>query len=246
MNEQKKKFPFWALASGLLLVLAALARFVLRGYAYLAYTLAFFAALILLHRFLSRKLWRVVLVLVCLGFAYFIAVEIPIIRNARTDPDPEREYLIVLGAAVYGEQPSPSLQRRLQGALDYLETYPDSVAIVTGGQGSGEAMTEAACMYDWLTEHGVAPERQLREERATSTKENLAYSLEIIRARGDDPQGKVAVLSSPYHLYRAKLMARAQGVEAAGVAGAFDHPLLTLTYFIREAFGVTHLWVFGW
>ena len=36
------------------------------------------------------------------------------------------------------------------------------------------------------------------------------------------------------------------GVEAAGVAGVWDYPVLTVNYFIREAFGVTHLWVFGW
>ena len=41
---------------------------------------------------------------------------------------------------------------------------------------------------------------------ATSTKENLMFSFEIIRNRGDEPEGNVAVLSSPYHLYRAKTM----------------------------------------
>ena len=34
-------------------------------------------------------------------------------------------------------------------------------------------------------------------------------------------------------------------IAAAGVAGAPDYPLITLNFFIREAFGVTHLWVLG-
>lgn len=240
-----KKRPLWAVGAGVLLALAAVCRFVLRGYAYMAYTLAFFALLILLHRFLSKKLWRVVFALVCLGFAYFVAVEIPIIANARTDKDPQREYLIVLGAAVYGDDPSPSLQRRLIGALEYLETYPDSIAIVTGGKGAGENVSEAQCMYDWLTAQGVDPARLIMEDKATSTSENLKYSVEIIRERGDVPEGNVAILSSRYHLFRAKQMAKRMGLEVAGVAGDWDHPLLTVTYFIREAFGVTHLWVFG-
>ena len=80
---------------------------------------------------------------------------------------------------------------------------------------------------------------------ATSTKENLEYSFEIIRQLGDEPEGNVAILSSPYHLFRAKSMARRLGVEPVGVAGGWDYPLLTVNYFIREAFGVTHLWVFG-
>ena len=240
-----KKIPVWAMATAFLLFAAFVFRFALRGYAYTAHTCTFFAALIVLHRFLSKKLWRVVVILVCIGFAYFIAVEIPIIKNAHTDPEPERDYLIVLGAAVHGDTPSLSLVHRLQGVLDYMEAYPDCTAIVSGGKGPGENMTEAQCMYDWLCYAGVDPERIIMEDKATSTMENLEFSFQIIRSLGDEPEGHVAILSSPYHLFRAKQMAKKLGVEVAGVTGHWDYPLLTVNYFIREAFGVTHLWVFG-
>lgn len=238
--------PKWAISSGLLFAIALFLKFCLRGYSYIAYTFAFFAILVVLHRFLSHGLWRIVVILVCIGFAYFVAVEIPIIKNARTDENPERDYLIVLGAAVHGDSPSLSLVHRLRGVLDYMEQYPDSVAIVSGGQGPGENMTEAECMYEWLVNHGIDSKRIIKEDKATSTKENLMFSFEIIRQRGDEPKGNVAVLSSPYHLYRAKTMCRMLGVEAAGVTGHWDYPALTVSQFIREAFGMTHLWVFGW
>lgn len=241
-----KKIPLWGAAAGLLLLASVFFRFVMRGYAYTAYTLAFIAVLIIMHRFFGRTLWRIVVILVCVGLVYFVIVEIPIIKNARTDPEPERDYLIVLGAAVHGDTPSLSLVHRLQGALEYLEQYPDSTAIVSGGQGPGENMTEARSMFDWLTAHGIAAERIIMEDKATSTKENLLFSFEIIRERGGEPEDNVAILSSPYHLFRAKQMAKMLGVDAAGVAGKPDRPLLTVNYFIREAFGVTHLWVFGW
>ena len=115
----------------------------MRGYAYIAYTLCFTAALIILHRFLPHGAWRAVTALVCLGLMYFCLVELPIISNARTDKEPERKYLVVLGAAVHGSTPSLSMTHRLEGALDYLEAYPDSVAIVSGGQGQGEDISEA-------------------------------------------------------------------------------------------------------
>ena len=140
--------PLWGWATAVLLLAALVFRFALRGYSYIAHTLTFFAALIVLHRFLPRLWWRVVVVLVCVGLVYFFIVEIPIIKNARTDKDAERPYLVVLGAAVHGDYASLSLVHRLQGALDYMEQYPDSVAIVSGGQGRGENMTEAKCMYD--------------------------------------------------------------------------------------------------
>lgn len=241
-----KKIPAWGVISGALLAAALLFRFAMRGYSYIAHTLAFIAALILMHHFLGKTLWRIVVVLVCIGLIYFVIVEVPIIKNARTDPEPERDYLVVLGAAVHGDHPSLSLIHRLQGALEYLDKYPDSVAIVSGGKGPGENLTEAQAMYDWLTAHGIAPERVLMEDKATSTKENLLFSFEIIKSLGDEPDENVAILSSSYHLYRAKQMAKMLDVDAAGVAGAPDYPILTVNYFIREAFGVTHLWVFGW
>ncbi|MGX8692317.1 MAG: YdcF family protein [Clostridia bacterium] len=224
---------------------AALLRFALRGYAYWGYLCLFIAALILLQRWLPPLLWRVVLVLTCLGVLYFCAVEVPIIKNARTDQEPERDYLVVLGAAVYGDQPSLTLVRRLEGARDYLNAYPDSVAIVSGGMGKGETVTEAQAMRGWLIAQGIPEERILLEPEATSTLENLSYSYDIIRSRGDEPQGKVAIVSSAYHLYRAKLISRSLGVEAAGVAAPWGYFFVMLNYFIREAFGVTHLWVFG-
>ncbi len=244
-RENTGKTPLWAAFSSGLLAFGLFLRFALRGYAYWGYAAAFAAALIVLHRFVSAKLWRFVVILVCLGLVYFCIVEVPIIKNARTDRDAERPYLVVLGAAVYGDQPSLTLVRRLEGALDYLERCPDSVAIVSGGMGKGETVTEARAMADWLTGHGIAPERVLLEERATSTRENLAYSFEIIRARGDDPADSVAVVSSAYHLYRAKLIARQLGCEAAGVAAPWGYFFVMLNYFIREAFGVTRLWVLG-
>lgn len=240
-----RALPHWAISAGALLISALFFRFAMRGYAYIAYTLIFAAALIVVHRFAPASLWRACVILVSLGLMYLCLVEIPIVKNCRTDAEPERKYLIVLGAEVRGTVPSLSLERRLDAALEYLSAYPDSTAIVTGGQGNGEAITEARCMYDWLTNRGVASERVLMEDKATSTMENLRFSFDLIRRRGDEPDGNIAIVSSSYHLYRAKCMAEMQGAEAAGVACKMGYPLLMLNFYIREAFGVTHLWVFG-
>ncbi len=241
MKKQK-----WLVLPAGLVTFGLLLRFTLRGYNWWAYALFFVAALMILHRYLPALLWRIAVALTCVGLLYFCFVESFIIRNARTDKDPGREYLIVLGAAVYGDQPSLTLIRRLEGAADYLGQYPSSVAIVSGGMGPGETVSEAQAMYDWLLRRGISPERVIMEPKATSTEENLKNSFDIIRSRGDDPAGNVAIVSSAYHLYRAKTMARSLGVpDAAGVAAPWGYFFVMLNYFIREAFGVTHLWVFG-
>ena len=209
----------WKALCGVLLGLAVFLRFALRGYVYWGYTVAFAAFLVFAYHVFPKLLWRILLVLTCIGLVYFCIVEVPIIRSARTDADDERPYLIVLGAAVYGDQPSLTLVRRMEGALDYLERYPESRVIVSGGMGPGESVTEAQAMHDWLAAHGVSEERILLEDKATSTQENLANSFAIIREGGEEPDGNVAIVSSAYHLFRAKSMAKLQGVEAAGVAG---------------------------
>lgn len=235
----------WGLAVALLVAAAAFFLFCMRGYTYIGYSLLFVAALVLIHRFGGEGLRRWTVILVSLGLIYFCLVELPIIKNARTDPEPGRKYLIVLGAAVHGDTPSLALTHRLEGALDYLNEYPDSTVIVSGGMGKGENITEAACMRQWLIDHEVDSGRIICEDKATSTMENLRFSFAIIRSLGDEPAGNVALLSSSYHLYRAKCMAEQLGVKAAGVAGSPGYPVYMLNCFIREAFGVTHLWVFG-
>ena len=237
--------PSWPAVVATLASLAFLLRFAARGYAWWGYSLLFVAALIVLHRFLPVFWWRLVVILTCAGLAYFCFVESYIIRSARTDKEPGRDYIIVLGAAVYGDQPSLTLVRRMEGARDYLRAYPDSVAIVSGGMGAGETVTEAQAMHDWLVAQGIPEERILLEPEATSTQENLENSFAIIRARGDEPDGHVAIVSSAYHLYRAKLMAKNMGVSAAGVAAPWGYFFVMLNYFIREAFGVTRLWLLG-
>ena len=228
----------------IILVTLAVFFFCLRGFKYISYTLLFIALFITVLHLGSMPVKAVFLVLTCLGLLYFCVVEFLILSNAGTDKDPERGYLVVLGAAVYGRTPSLSLLNRLNGALVYLQEYPDAKAVVCGGQGEGEDISEAECMKEWLLSRGIAEERILPEDQSTSTMENLLNAKAIILADGGSTDA-VAILSSNYHLYRAKQIAKGIGITPVGVACPMGYPIYTAGMFIREAFGVTHLWVFG-
>ena len=220
-------------------------RFAMPGHDFIGYLLWLLAVLIFAFPRLS-KTWRIVLAaLLVLGAAVFAVFEAPVISNAKTDADPQSDYLIVLGAGVNGSAPSLSMVNRLEAALDYLEAYPDAVAIVSGGQGAGEDVTEASAMHDWLVAHGMPESRIVQEDQSTSTRENLENSFAIIRSRGGDPADGVAVVSSEYHLYRAKQMARALGAKPLGVAAETTLPTMRANYFIREAFAAAYMQVFG-
>ena len=234
-----------AVAAGFV-VLAAFFKFALIGYSFLALCCVGIAVLILAFWALKKwnfpKLRAVLTVLTVLGVLLVIALEIPIVMSAKTDKNPEADYLIILGAGVHGTTPSLSLRNRCDAALEYLNTYPNAVAIPSGGRGPGEDITEALAIYDYLTNRGIAPERIIMEDRATSTRENIQFSKEIIDSLGG---GSVAIVSSEYHLFRAKLMAREEGImDPKGVAAHTTYPVLRLNYFLREAGGVLREIVF--
>lgn len=166
----------------------------------------------------------------------FIWVESLILTHDGGTETPTAQTLVVLGAGLHGDQPSLTLIARLQTALDYLEENPSAVAVVTGGQGTYETCTEALAMALWLTQRGVAPRRVYREEQATDTRENLAFSRAIIEAQGL-PQ-PVAVVSNSFHLYRAERLALQAGFEEVQTLSAPvpDVPLqwLSVSVYLRE------------
>ena len=229
-------------AAGICFLLAVGFRFAAIGYGVIALTLAFAGICILLYLFLPKTLRIVLTVLLLLGLAVFITAEIPVVKAAKGTPDADADYLIVLGAGVNGSVPSLSMIDRLTAAKLYLDAHPDCVAVVSGGQGPGEHISEAKAMSDWLTARGVASDRIILEDRATSTVENLSFSLMLIP---DAQSASIAVCSSEYHLYRAEYMAQEMGYQLAGIPGKTSYPILRMNYFIREGLGVVYYRVFG-
>ena len=154
-------------------------------------------------------------------------------------------YLVVLGAKVRSDGPSLSLQNRIDAAFSYLTAHPDTIAVVTGGQGEDEHISEAQCMFDRLTAMGIDGSRIWMEDKATSTWENLRFSLDLIEEKTGSRPAKIGVLSSEYHLYRAGLFAKACGVEFIGVPARTTNPVLMVNYFLREVAGVWHFMLLG-
>ena len=107
------------------------------------------------------------------------------------------EYIIVLGAHVQGTRLTLALLERTRRALQYLEENPETKAVLSGGQGEGEDISEAQAMGNYLVEHGIDRERLILEGRSTSTTENLKFSLEII---GLDHS--VGVVTNNFHVFR--------------------------------------------
>jgi len=201
---------------------------------------------ILLHTYPIIKILRaVVTIVLVICVSYFCVVESFIIKDARTETDRTADCIIVLGAGVNGTRPSLSLRDRLVGTYNYMTANPDCIAIVSGGQGEGEDITEALCMRDWLVDKGIDPDRIIMEDKATSTLENLRYSMEIIDTLPIE-EPVIGIVSSEYHLHRAKRLADYVGIDVIGIAARTSYPNVAINYFIREAFAMTEQYVFGY
>lgn len=188
---------------------------------------------------------RVFTVCLIIGLLVVGATEALIIHASVGNPEESCQYLVVLGAKVNPDGPSVSLNDRIQAAAAYLRENPDVIAVVSGGQGPDEPMSEAQCMYDELVKLGIDPERIWMEDKATSTWENLNFSLDLIQEKTGIRPEKLGVLSSEYHLFRASLFARACGVEFVGVPANTSLPTVKLNYFLREIAGVWHYLLLG-
>lgn len=162
------------------------------------------------------------------------------VKAACTKPAPNAT-LIVLGCKAYGERPSIMLEERLKAAMEYLNENPASACIVSGGQGADETISEAECMYLYLVNNGISRERIYKEDQSTTTRENLAFSYEIIKEQGLNEN--IAIATNNFHEYRAGRIADGIGLKYGAVSGNTALWLLP-TYYARELLAILYEWVF--
>ena len=148
----------------------------------------------------------------------------------------DEDALIVLGAGIRGEQLSRTLQKRLDAAVDYAEKNPDAVIVVSGGQGSGEAIPESLAMERYLLSRGVPAERIRKEELSTSTRENFRFSQAVLNETWEPD--RIAFVTSDFHVFRSAFLARDAGFEQVTHLHGGTPWFLHLPNGLREAVAV--------
>ena len=150
-------------------------------------------------------------------------------------------YIIVLGAQMKQSGPSVVLEKRLCQAYTYLTENPETLCVLSGGQGSNEPVSEAQGMYEDLVKKGIDPKRLILEDQSTNTVENLRFSRKLI------PQEvqKVGIVTSNFHVYRSLRLAKQQGfLDPVGISadsGVYFLPNNVL----RECFGIVKDRLYG-
>lgn len=215
------------------------------GY-FLLGTLAIWYCGMYLHRWGKRSrrgqaCYRVFLAGLGLGIVCLAGIEAAVVFRGEADNSAiPVDAVIVLGAGVNGETPSAALWSRIRAAEDYLEIHPDVPVVLSGGQGAGEAISEAEAMRRALwKEDGAENARLLLEERSTNTAENFRFSKALLEERGlDTGTATIAVVTNDFHCFRAHMIARRQGLKTIDVPAELPWWWLTANYYLREAFAV--------
>lgn len=144
------------------------------------------------------------------------------------------DFIIVLGAHVDGTRMTLALLERTRRACQYLRDNPRTKAVLSGGKGNGEIISEAQAMFEYLVERGISKDRLIKEEQSTNTKENLAFSLEKI----GNKNVSVGVVTNNFHVFRGVAIARKCGFrEVYGIPSRYRSWRL-LIYVPREILAV--------
>jgi uncharacterized SAM-binding protein YcdF (DUF218 family) len=188
----------------------------------------------ILWKSLNEKLKLILLIVYAVGFVIMLVLMSIILLCGKTKATTQNA-VIVLGCSVKGDKPSLSLIKRVDTAYSFLLKNKGSVAILSGGKGPDENISEAVCMKNMLLEKGISSERLLIDDKSTTTDENIRFSLKLINDY--DLSKNVAIASSEYHQLRAKMICSRYGLTAFAQSSKTKISILP-TFLLREIFAI--------
>lgn len=187
----------------------------------------------------TPRWWRRLRALLCLMLAalacFGSAVSAFMIRAAWFSPPSPNATVVVLGCQVLGDRPSTMLACRLQAAQSWLIAHPQSAVVCSGGLNDGGPYSEAAVMRQWLVAHGIDESRIYLEDRSANTRQNIAFTAQIIAENGLSPS--LAVASDGFHQLRAAVYAAHEQLPAGALPAKTPWGLAP-SYWVREWFGL--------
>lgn len=187
---------------------------------------------------MNRKISIIIYNLVIIGFIYIAFLHMKMYQSSHQKLPKQVDYIIVLGAKVNGTIPSLSLQYRIDAAARYLINHEKTIVIVSGGQGADEDISEAEVMRQGLVDQGIDEGRIIVEDQSTSTYDNITFSKRLIPGGLDTG----LLVTNDYHLYRASLIARQEGIDVTGLPAQTPGVAVVKSY-VREYLAISKFYL---
>ena len=159
-----------------------------------------------------RRVLQSLGITVLIAAVYFLISLLQVCNTGRSADRQPVDAIVVLGAAQYDGRPSPQLQARLDHALELWNLNLASYIVVTGGKQEGDRFTEAATARKFFESSGVASDLIFEENSGTTTYASL---FAVSKVATDLKIARVLIVSDPFHLLRAKLIASEVGLDAS-------------------------------
>lgn len=143
---------------------------------------------------------------------------------------------VVLGAAAWGEEPSPVFRERINHAIWLYENDYVEKIIFTGGKGKDDELAESEVAREYAIKNNVHSEDILIETKSKITEENLKYAYEMAKEKNLDT---FTIVSDPLHMKRTILIAKDMGMEAYSSptqSSAYKTLNSKVPFFFRELF----------
>lgn len=158
-----------------------------------------------------RTVLKTLGVLILLPLVWLLALSAAIWSYGTRNQAEKADCAIVLGAAVYGDRPSPVFEERIRHGIALYQTGLVAKIIFTGGCGTGAEHAESEVAAAYAARAGVPAADLLTERRSRTTQQNLAEAKLLMDAHGL----RTAILvSDPLHMRRAMWMAGDLGIAA--------------------------------
>lgn len=187
--------------------------------------------------------WCIIIVIAILC-AEIVLVSFIAIYGITDDVTYSEDAVVVLGAGLRGDKVTLPLKLRLDKAIEYHGKNPKAHIVVTGGQGFQETVTEAYAMEKYLVEHGVEKNVIIKEEKATSTAENMEFS-KVLLDKMFAKDCSVVVITNNFHIFRSVTLAKNVGFDDVSHIHAGLQWYNLLPCYLRESLAVLKLLILG-
>lgn len=181
---------------------------------------------------LRQGFYLSIMVLIMIA-TYFIGM---VFYHAQHRPVHKADAAIVLGAAAWGNKPSPVFKERINHAIRLYQEQWVKKLIFTGGTPKEGYPTEAAVGERYAIKNGIPQANILTEDTSRDTYKNLVNAKKV--ATSNDLHSFILV-SDPFHMARAMAMAKDldMKVQASPTpTSRFSEPSTQLKFILQESY----------
>ena len=160
----------------------------------------------------SGKRLRLLAALAGLLLMWLFVLGLQIVAEGKVSSSRSADAAIVLGAAVYGNRPSPVFEQRIRHGINLYKEGKARKLLFTGGRAAGAPFAESVVARDYALFQGVPAEAMLTETGSRTTRQNLVEARLLMQRHR---LRSALIVTDPLHIKRSLRMARGLGIEAA-------------------------------